>query len=607
MAFYSMDAETRLIFDIALLLSATGLLSLVLGKLRLPAIIGYLAGGLILGSSIIPGFQMEEATLEVFSTLGIILLMFFIGIELNLKGLRRTGPAAFLIVSIEITLMVIIGYYLGRLIGLDNVQSIFMGAILSGASTAAVLMVAKENRHMKGDLSTMVMALMVFEDIAQIVILTLASPLASGTVDPSKNVYWVMLEIVAFMGLSILVGLAVMPRAMDWLRRNYSKETVLIISLAFCFSLAFISGYVGLSVAIGAFLAGIIVSESSCNNIVRRRIEPMKEVFIAIFFFAIGMRIDIWTVVDNILLCLLIAAVFIGGKLLSILFASYLTTLDLRSSFYLASSMVVMGEFGFIIATLGLNGGILDLSMYSTVIGAALITMVALPLLSRAGPRLFDYGSRNAPQFVHHGVRRMERVRGEVRRKLSISPEFRLEVRGQLLMVFVDLILVITIVLIFNLLDPVREALTPVAGDLHLLPSLLLFVTSIVLILPVMANIITRVRLIAFFIMMNVSEGERHTVSGSMRIYRAFRNVGGFLVITVLILLMVPLLPQVSTFDDTALLALTLLVVVLSVLSWGVLRPAFGKISRGIVARIVLMDEEVDDETGERIVCENEN
>ena len=134
------------------------------------------------------------------------------------------------------------------------------------------------------------------------------------------------------MGLSILIGLAVMPRAMDWLRRNYSKETVLIISLAFCFMLAFISGYVGLSVAIGAFLAGIIVSESSCNNIVRRRIEPMKEVFIAIFFFAIGMRIDIGMVLDNILLCVTIAIVFIIGKLTSIFFASYLTTMSFRSA-----------------------------------------------------------------------------------------------------------------------------------------------------------------------------------------------------------------------------------------------------------------------------------
>lgn len=604
MANRNMDAETRLILDIALLLTATGLLSLVLGRLRLPAIIGYLAGGLILGSSIIPGFQMEEETLEVFSTIGIILLMFFIGIELNLKGLRKTGPAAFLIVSIEMTMMVIIGYYLGRMIGLDDVQSIFIGAIMSGASTAAVLMVAKENLHMRGGLSTMVMSLMVFEDIAQIIILTLASPLASGT-GSSNNVYWVVLEIVAFMGLSILIGLAVMPRAMDWLRRNYSKETVLIISLAFCFMLAFISGYVGLSVAIGAFLAGIIVSESSCNNIVRRRIEPMKEVFIAIFFFAIGMRIDMGMVLDNILLCVTIAIVFIIGKLTSIFFASYLTTMSLRSSFYLASSMVVMGEFGFIIATLGLNGGILDLSMYSTVIGAALITMVVLPLFSRAGPRIFDFGSRNAPGFVRGIVQRMERVRGEVRRKMAISPELRLEVRGQLLMVFVDMVLIITMILVLNLLDPIRDALAPLAGDIHILPSLLLFVTSIVLISPVVVNVITRLRLIAFIIMMNVSEGGRQTVAGRMRIYRVFRNIGGFLVITVLMLLILPLLPQVSTFDETALLALTVIIVFLSMLSWGILRPALGRISQGVVARIVLMDEDEDELPGEVRVCDD--
>jgi CPA2 family monovalent cation:H+ antiporter-2 len=369
--------------------------------------------------------------------------------------------------------------------------------------------------------------------------------------------------------------------------------------------MAFISGFVGLSIAIGAFLAGIIISESSCNNIVRRRIEPMKEVFIAVFFFAIGMRIDLGMVIDNIVLCFAIAAMFMVGKLTSIMFASYLALINLRSSFYLSTSMVVMGEFGFIIATLGLNGGILDITMYSTVIGAALITMVVLPLLSRAAPRLYDLGAKYAPSFLHALVERVEEVRGEIRRKLSISPEFRLEVRGQLLLVFVELVLIITILIIFNLLSPVRDLFSPLAGSFHVLPSLLMFVTGVVLIAPVVVNILTRLRMIAFIIMMNVSEGGRHNRTGRMRIYRAFRNVGGLLVLIVVVLLMLPFLPQVSAFDDTAIVTLTILVVVLSVLSWKVLRPAFGRISRSIVARMVLLEENGEEEGGERMVCED--
>ena len=158
-----MDAETRLILDIALILGSAGLLSIVFGKLRLPTVIGYLAGGVLLGSSVVQGLQMDQATLSIFSTIGIILLMFFIGIELNLKGLRHTGPAAFLIVSIEMTIVVIVGYYFGLFIGLDDTQAIFLGAILSGASTAVLLVAAT---------STVIQALMsaVFEDIAQIII-----------------------------------------------------------------------------------------------------------------------------------------------------------------------------------------------------------------------------------------------------------------------------------------------------------------------------------------------------------------------------------------------------------------------------------------------------
>jgi CPA2 family monovalent cation:H+ antiporter-2 len=599
-----MDAETQLILDIAILLGAAGLLSIIFGKLKMPTIIGYLAGGVLLGSLSVPGFIMDQSALDMFSTIGIILLMFFIGIELNLKGLRKSGPSSFLIVSIEMALMVITGYYFGLLIGLTQVQAIFLGGIMAGASTAAVLAVAKENSHVRGDLSKTVMSIMVFEDIAQIIILTLASPLASGSGIRPDNTYWIVLEIIAFIGLTILIGLAVLPKALDWLRRNYSRETVLIVSLALCFIMAFISGYIGLSVAIGAFLAGIIISESTCSNLVRRRIEPMKEVFIAIFFFSIGLQIKVGSVLDNLLLCFAIAIVFVLAKTISILFASYLTTFDLRSSFYLATSLVAMGEFGFIIATLAHNAGIITEALYSTVIGAALITMVTLPLLSRFGPRIYDRGSAKAPRRVKRLVGRMERIRGEVSRKMIISPELRLEVQRQLLLVFVDFIVIVSILIIFNLISFVKDLLVPLALEIHVLPSLLLFVITLVLIFPVVFNIWARLRFISFMITVEISEGGRHSLTGRMRTYRVYRNVGAILVTLVLLFVLVPFLPPVNNLDSTALLGLAVVVLVVSVLSWGGLRPAMSRLSNYIGSRVVMLESN-DEEVIERMVCED--
>jgi CPA2 family monovalent cation:H+ antiporter-2 len=547
---------------------------------------------------------MDQSTLSVFSTIGIILLMFFIGIELNLKGLRSTGPSAFLIVTIEMTLMVIMGFYFGQLIGLSQVQSVFLGAIMSGASTAAVLMVAKDNLHITGDLSKGLMSLMVFEDIGQIVILTLISPLATGSTGSSDGAYWIVLEIIAFMGLSIVIGLMLLPRVLNWLRTRYSKETILIVSLALCFVMAFISGLIGLSVAIGAFLAGIIISESTCHNIVRRRIEPMKEVFMALFFFSIGMQINVGLLIDNILLCLAIALIFVAGKFSTIMFASYLTTLGPRSSFYLATSMVAMGEFGFIIATLGLAAGIIDQALYSTVVGAAFITMIVLPLVSRSAPRLYAQASRSSPEWARRIMGRMEETRSEIRRKLSISPEFRLEVRRQLLTVFVEFVIIVTILIIFNLFVPLRELLTPLAEDLHLLPSLLLFVTAVALIAPVAVNIVARIRMIAMLIMINISEGGRHSLTGRMRVYRIFKDVGQILAGMILVLVFIPFLPQVGTLDITAIASLTLIAVLFSAVSWGFLRPAFHRASSTFVAKMVLMDDG-NGEDGESIICDD--
>jgi CPA2 family monovalent cation:H+ antiporter-2 len=599
-----MEPEVLLILQVALILGAASLLSVLFGRLRMPTIIGYIAGGIILSSMLVSGLQMEQEILKGFSTIGIILLMFFIGIELNLNGLRTTGPSAFLIVSIEMTLMVIVGFYFGQFIGLDQVQSVFLGAIVSGASTAAVLMVAKVNPHVNNGLSKNLMSIMVFEDIGQIVILTLVSPLATGTTDSSGNAYWIVLEIITFMGLSIVIGLMVLPRVLNWLKTRYSKETILIVSLALCFVMASISGLIGLSVAIGAFLAGIIISESTCHNIVRQRIEPLKEVFMAIFFFAIGMQIDIVLLAENILLCLTIALIFIVGKFSAIMFASYLATVDLRSAFYLSTSMVAMGEFGFIIASLGLNAGIIDRALYSTVVGAALITMIALPLLSRSAPRIFDRASESSPRWTHEIVRRMEATRGEIKRKLSISPEFRLEVRRQLLMVFVDFVIITTILIFFNLFAPLHDFLAPIAEELHLLPSLLLFVITVALIAPVVVNISARLRLMAVIIMINESEGGRHSLTGRMRIYRIFRNVGQVLVAAVLLLIFIPFLPEVGTLDETAIIALTLVAVMFSALSWGFLRPVYHRASSAFVARMVLMNEG-NGEDNEAIVGED--
>jgi hypothetical protein len=177
-------------------------------------------------------------------------------------------------------------------------------------------------------------------------------------------------------------------------------------------------------------------------------------------------------------------------------------------------------------------------------------------------------------------------------------------VRKQLLLIFVDLIFIITILIVFNIIAQVRALITPLAGELHILPPLLLFVTTVVLISPVVVNIAARLRLVAFIIMINVSEGGRHSIAGRMRIYRIFRNVGQLLVMAVLLLLFAPFLPPLGSLDGTAVVALVAVVAALSALSWGVLRPAFSRASSAFIARMVLLDD--DEEPGvERIYCED--
>jgi hypothetical protein len=163
--------------------------------------------------------------------------------------------------------------------------------------------------------------------------------------------------------------------------------------------------------------------------------------------------------------------------------------------------------------------------------------------------------------------------------------------------------MVISILLVFNLIPPVRDLLAPLAGEFHVAPSLLLFVTTLVLIAPVVVNIVSRLRFIAFMIMVNVSEGGRHSMTGRMRIYRVFRNVGQILVFLILFLILLPFLPQFNDLEPTAVLWLGVVGVVLSAFSWGLLRPAFGRASTYIASKMVILES--DDEAVLERVCED--
>jgi len=200
-----MEAETRLLLDITFLTAVAGICSIVLVKLKMPTIIGYLVAGIVLGPTMLPEVTVQYSTVFFLSNLGIVLLMFYIGMELNLREMRRIGSFTIIVVTMEMTMMVMVGYLVGMMLGLGPVTSIFLGAIISGTSTAVVVGVLHSLKMMGTQVAKAAVGITVLEDIGQVIILTLAAPLLNGESPTIQSTIGMVALIVLFVSIIIVL------------------------------------------------------------------------------------------------------------------------------------------------------------------------------------------------------------------------------------------------------------------------------------------------------------------------------------------------------------------------------------------------------------------
>lgn len=591
-----MDAEITLLFDITMMLIVAGVCSILLKKIRLPAIIGYVLAGFLLGPNIFPQVVVPESIVWTFSELGIVLLMFYIGLELNLRGLKKVASFAAIIVVIEMSLMVLMGYALGTLLGMSAAEALFLGVTISCASTAVVLSVMKENAHMDGDLSRAVTGILILEDIGLIVILAIAEPLM-GMGSGSASIFDTLLIIAIFIGVTVVVGLTLVPRLMDWVERNYSGETLLLVALGFGFGLALIACYLGLSVAIGAFLGGIIVSQSLCSRTLCHQVEPMKELFMAIFFMSIGMQLEPGLMLAGLPLALVIATIFVLGKMFSVSIGCLAANFKSRSAFLAGTSLVAMGEFTFVVAKVALDGSVIDASLYSSVIGAAVVTMIAMPFVSKRAPGSFDAVVRRLPKKAFKVLDLIECTRMDVRERMAGSREVKAAVRKQLLYLFIDFVVIIVILLAVNLISSLEDAAVSYSYDLNTVPSLLLLVLALLMVLPAIAHMVKRLRIIAETLASTIAKDELQGNERRTRTYRLFRNMGSTMTFGLIIVLMLPMLPQVPGLP-VPLFEVVLFTAIVAWLAWDTIDAVYDKVSDAFTRPLIDPGDDEEDKGG---------
>jgi monovalent cation:H+ antiporter-2, CPA2 family len=379
-----MDAHDFL-RTLAVVLSAAGLTTVIFQRLRQPVVFGYLLAGMIVGPHVPIPIVADVATVQALAETGVILLLFSLGLEFSLGKLIRVGPRAGIVAVVQSSLMVWIGYSLGRAFGWTAIESLYAGAIIAISSTT-IIAKAFQEQGITGKFTQLVLGVLIIEDLIGIFLITILTALSAGSELSAGSLAVTGMRLGIFLVGLIGVGLLLIPRAVRAVVRMGRPETTLIASMGICFAAALLAQAFGYSVALGAFIAGSLVGESGEEKRVAHLIEPVRDVFAAIFFVAVGMLIDPTLVAQYWLPVVLFTIAVIVGKVFGVTISAFFTGYSPRMSLQTGMSLAQIGEFSFIIAGVGLATGATRGFLYPIAVAVSAITTLITPWLIRAAP-----------------------------------------------------------------------------------------------------------------------------------------------------------------------------------------------------------------------------
>lgn len=555
-----MEEET-LITIMAVLVMLAAFTSIVLTKLKLPSLVGFLVAGIIIANYVeIP--EGTEDIVSTFSNLGLIMLMFAIGMEIDMTKLKNQGKVAMAIAVIQIPMMLFAGIIAGSAMGYSTVQAITMGAILSGASTAVVLAVLKTNNVLDQSKMDILVLIMVIEDISQVIMISILTPMMQGEDMSTDALLVLILSIAVFMVACFTVGLKVVPRIIDWFYERSNDELISLLCIGLVFVFALLANLVGLSVAIGAFLCGVMVGMSKPKHVVEHFIDPLKTLFMAMFFISVGMEVSVDSLLDNVPTILIFYAIFVTCMFTAVNIGNWVANGTARDGWVSAMAMCTMGEFAFIISKQALDYGLFDQSFYSSVIGAAIVSMIVLPLLVRTSEKTYAGANRACPGPVRRFFAFLSKQRDMLYHGLAVVSYKSKEsfTKGLSNAAFLIVLMAVIEVFFFVIYDPVSAWMADnIALDVFTWKVIILFLNILVLMIPA-----TRFAKFLRFAMYVIQKGkdsiDTYSEKKAGAVYENFSILGIGAAITVTIVILVP------NGIDSIIHILVLLVVLLLIL-----------------------------------------
>ena len=380
-----MGSELNLVADLAVILIAAGIFTVISRALKQPPILGYIIAGFLVSPhlGLLPAISSVESV-EQWSEIGIIFLLFALGLEFSFKKLLKVGSTALITAGTNCIGMFMVGLMLGSALGWTTMESLFLGGMMSMSSSSVIIKAFNDLGLKKKPFAPLVFGSLIVQDLIAVVLMVLLSTLAVSNQFSGSEMVWNLAKLAFFIILWFLVGIYVIPTLLKKARKFMNDEILLIISIGLCFGMVSLATAVGFSSALGAFVMGSILAETIEGEHIEHLVSGIKDLFGAIFFVSVGMMIDPAVIGEHWGTILVIAILAVAGILTFITIGALLAGKSLDTAVHTGFSLAQLGEFGFILASLGVSLGVMRGFIYPVIISVSVLTTFATPFMIKA-------------------------------------------------------------------------------------------------------------------------------------------------------------------------------------------------------------------------------
>ena len=399
-----MESLPALFSDLALILVTAGITTVIFKWLKQPVVLGYIIAGFLIG----PNFEWfpvvnDHTSVETWSEIGMVFMLFGIGLEFSFKKLKKVGGTVGITALTELVTMCVVGFSLGKLLGWSQMDSIFLGAMLSISSTTIIAKAFDDMKLHREKFSGNVIGELVVEDLEAVLLMVILSTLAVSKTFDGMQLVTSMLKLGFFLLIWFIGGIFLVPTVLRWARKFMTEETLTVFSVGLCFLMVVLANLAGFSSALGAFIMGSILAETLEAEMIHKVTTPIKNLFGAVFFVSVGMMVDPQVLVNYWWQILVVTLVLILFKPLSNVGGRLLAGLGLKQSIQGGFCFCQIGEFSFIIASLGLSYGVIDEFLYPIIVSVSIITTFLTPYFIKAANPTYRWVSTHvSDKWLNH-------------------------------------------------------------------------------------------------------------------------------------------------------------------------------------------------------------